>query len=83
MSCVPWLEAALGVRVRPAVSPNLINVLLVIVFPLLFSVAERLCTNIPNRPNELKQLDGDTAVSHNSFEAAMRAAGAVCDAIDR
>lgn len=60
-----------------------INTLPALVFPFLFSAAERLCTNIPNRPNELKQLDGDTAVSHNSFEAAMRAAGAVCDAIDR
>lgn len=80
------------VLVRPAFSPKLTNFMTspherfagAYCFPVVFfSVAERLCTTIPNRPNELKQLDGDTAVSHNSFEAAMRAAGAVCDAIDR
>jgi acetoin utilization deacetylase AcuC-like enzyme len=33
--------------------------------------------------DEVKNLDGDTAVSAKSFEAAMRAAGAICHAIDQ
>ncbi|CAN0365329.1 unnamed protein product, partial [Ectocarpus sp. 8 AP-2014] len=44
---------------------------------------ERLCSNIPEGPGSLSHLDGDTAVSHNSFEAALRAAGSVCDGVDR
>ncbi|CAM9716570.1 unnamed protein product [Choristocarpus tenellus] len=34
-------------------------------------------------PLDLRHLDGDTVVSKNSFEAAMYAAGSVCDAVDR
>ncbi|CAM9682331.1 unnamed protein product, partial [Ectocarpus sp. 6 AP-2014] len=44
---------------------------------------ERLCSNIPGGPGSLSHLDGDTAVSHDSFEAALRAAGSVCDGVDR
>ncbi|CAM9429001.1 unnamed protein product, partial [Chrysoparadoxa australica] len=44
---------------------------------------QKLCRSIEDTPFSLKHLDGDTAVSHSSFEAAMRAAGSVCDAIDR
>ncbi|CAM9799296.1 unnamed protein product, partial [Ectocarpus sp. 12 AP-2014] len=44
---------------------------------------ERLCSSIPEGPGSLSHLDGDTAVSHNSFEAALRAAGSVCDGVDR
>lgn len=44
---------------------------------------EKLCAKIPDAAGALSHLDGDTAVSHNSFEAAMRAAGSVCDAVDR
>lgn len=43
----------------------------------------RLCNMIPDVPNGIAHLDGDTAVSRWSFEAALRAAGSVCDAVDR
>ena len=37
---------------------------------------------IPDHPNAIAHLDPDTAVSRWSFEAAMRAAGSVCQAVD-
>ncbi len=43
----------------------------------------RLCNMIPDVPNGIAHLDGDTAISRWSFEAALRAAGSVCDAVDR
>ncbi|CAM9751347.1 unnamed protein product, partial [Phaeothamnion confervicola] len=43
---------------------------------------QRICRRIP-APNGVASLDPDTAISHRSFEAAMRAAGAVCSAVDR
>jgi hypothetical protein len=39
------------------------------------------CTAIPDSPSTIGQLDGDTAVSHRTFNAALQAAGAVCDAV--
>jgi acetoin utilization deacetylase AcuC-like enzyme/ankyrin repeat protein len=36
---------------------------------------------IPDHPNAIAHLDGDTAISKWSFEAAMRAAGSVCEAV--
>ena len=33
-------------------------------------------------PDAIGQLDGDTAVSRNTFKAALAAAGAVCTAVD-
>lgn len=42
-----------------------------------------LCSSIPDHPNAIAHLDADTALSRWSFEAAMRAAGSVCDAIDK
>lgn len=43
----------------------------------------QLCAATPDHPNAVQTLDADTAVSHWSFEAAMRAAGSVCEAVDR
>jgi hypothetical protein len=43
------------------------------------------CEMIPPRaegPGGISSLDGDTTLSHNSFRAAMHAAGAVCQAVD-
>ncbi|KAG5177795.1 hypothetical protein JKP88DRAFT_350538 [Tribonema minus] len=44
---------------------------------------QQLCASIPDAPTAIKHLDGDTAVSRASYEAALRAAGSVCSAIDR
>lgn len=44
---------------------------------------QRLCAAIPDDPAAIGQLDGDTAVSHGTFRAALVAAGAVCDAVDQ
>lgn len=38
---------------------------------------------IPDHPNAIAHLDPDTAVSRWSFEAAMRACGSVCEAVDK
>lgn len=43
----------------------------------------RACNSIPDHPQTLAHLDGDTAISRWSFEAALRAAGSVCDAVDK
>lgn len=43
----------------------------------------RMASSIPDHPNAIAHLDGDTAISRWSFEAAMRAAGSVCEAVDR
>jgi len=40
------------------------------------------CGRVPDDPAAVGHLDGDTAVSHRSFDAALIAAGAVCDAVD-
>lgn len=40
-------------------------------------------SSIPDHPNAIAHLDGDTAISRWSFEAALRAAGSVCEAVDR
>ena len=42
-----------------------------------------LCLSIPDHPNAITNLDADTAVSRWSFEAALRAAGSVCEAVDK
>eukprot|EP00542_Grammatophora_oceanica_P018202 CAMPEP_0194048750 /NCGR_PEP_ID=MMETSP0009_2-20130614/28357_1 /TAXON_ID=210454 /ORGANISM="Grammatophora oceanica, Strain CCMP 410" /LENGTH=997 /DNA_ID=CAMNT_0038694707 /DNA_START=148 /DNA_END=3141 /DNA_ORIENTATION=+ len=42
-----------------------------------------LCLGIPDHPQAISHLDADTAVSRWSFEASMRAAGAVCEAVDK
>jgi acetoin utilization deacetylase AcuC-like enzyme len=43
----------------------------------------RLTSSIPDHPSAVAQLDGDTTVSRWSFEAALRAAGSVCEAVDK
>lgn len=51
-----------------------------------YSYIERisqLCASIPDHPSAVSSLDPDTAVSRWSFEAALRAAGSVCEAVDK
>ena len=43
----------------------------------------QVCNEIPDHPNAIAHLDSDTGISRWSFEAAMRAAGSVCEAVDR
>jgi len=43
----------------------------------------KLCTATPDHPRAIQTLDADTTVSHWSFEAALRAAGSVCEAVDK
>jgi acetoin utilization deacetylase AcuC-like enzyme len=43
----------------------------------------QLCSSIPDHPSAVAHLDADTAMSRWSFEAALRAAGSVCEAVDR
>ncbi|GAB4814038.1 hypothetical protein N2152v2_001084 [Parachlorella kessleri] len=43
---------------------------------------QALCDQIPDSPASVGHLDGDTAVSHHTFAAALAAAGAVCSAVD-
>ncbi len=40
------------------------------------------CDSLPDDPDAIGQLDGDTSVSRNTFKAALAAAGAVCTAVD-
>lgn len=42
-----------------------------------------MCSSIPDHPSAIAHLDADTAISRWSFEAAMRAAGSVCEAVDK
>eukprot|EP00934_Nitzschia_sp_Nitz4_P003996 Nitzschia sp. Nitz4//scaffold303_size22340//5713//8899//NITZ4_008566-RA/size22340-snap-gene-0.23-mRNA-1//-1//CDS//3329547054//3986//frame0 len=43
----------------------------------------RMSSSIPDHPSALSHLDADTTMSRWTFEAALRAAGGVCEAIDR
>ncbi|KAL4440406.1 hypothetical protein ABPG75_003407 [Micractinium tetrahymenae] len=43
---------------------------------------QTVCDALPDDPDAIGQLDGDTAVSRNTFKAALAAAGAVCTAVD-
>lgn len=43
----------------------------------------QMASTIPDHPNIIAHLDPDTAISHWSFEAALRAAGSVCEAVDK
>ena len=43
----------------------------------------KLCNSTPDHPRAIQTLDADTTVSHWSFEAALRAAGSVCEAVDK
>lgn len=42
---------------------------------------QRVCTRIPDDPKAIGALDNDTSVSHRSYEAALRASGAVIHAV--
>lgn len=41
-----------------------------------------ICESLPALPTALGRLDADTAVSRWSYQAALRAAGAACKAVD-
>ena len=43
----------------------------------------QLCSSVPDHPNAVAHLDADTTMSRWSFEAALRAAGSVCEAVDK
>jgi len=43
----------------------------------------QMCSSIPDHPSAVAHLDADTTMSRWSFEAALRAAGSVCQAVDR
>jgi len=43
----------------------------------------QMCIGVPDHPSAISHLDADTAISRWSFEAAMRAAGSVCEAVDK
>jgi acetoin utilization deacetylase AcuC-like enzyme len=43
----------------------------------------QMASSIPDHPSAIAHLDPDTAISRWSFESAMRAAGSVCQAVDR
>ena len=41
------------------------------------------CEHTQDDPKSIGRLDPDTSVSHHSYAAALKAAGAVCSAVDR
>ena len=43
---------------------------------------QNVCASLPDDPDAIGHLDGDTAVSRRTFAAALAAAGAVCTAVD-
>jgi acetoin utilization deacetylase AcuC-like enzyme len=43
----------------------------------------QMCSVIPDHPSAVAHLDGDTTMSRWTFEAALRAAGSVCEAVDK
>mmetsp|Transcript_27949 Transcript_27949/g.61564 ORF Transcript_27949/g.61564 Transcript_27949/m.61564 type:complete len:1058 (-) Transcript_27949:88-3261(-) len=43
----------------------------------------QMCSSIPDHPSAIANLDADTTMSRWSFEAALRAAGSVCEAVDK
>jgi len=43
----------------------------------------QMAASIPDHPSAIAHLDPDTAISRWSFESAMRAAGSVCEAVDK
>lgn len=43
----------------------------------------QMCSSIPDHPSAVANLDADTTMSRWSFEAALRAAGSVCEAVDK
>jgi len=43
----------------------------------------QMCMAIPDHPSAVANLDADTSLSRWSFEAALRASGSVCEAVDK
>lgn len=43
----------------------------------------QMCSSIPDHPMAVAHLDADTTMSRWSFESALRAAGSVCEAVDK
>ncbi|KAG7368554.1 histone deacetylase superfamily protein [Nitzschia inconspicua] len=43
----------------------------------------QMCSVIPDHPSAVAHLDADTTMSRWTFEAALRAAGSVCEAVDK
>jgi len=43
----------------------------------------RMCSSIADHPSAVAHLDADTTMSRWTFEAALRAAGSVCEAVDK
>lgn len=41
------------------------------------------CEALVDSPKNIGQLDADTAISHHTYLAAIKAAGAVCAGVDR
>ena len=44
---------------------------------------QHLCASIPADPAVVGHLDGDTAISHGTFDAALVAVGGICNAVDQ
>lgn len=44
---------------------------------------QHMCATIPDIPAVVGHLDGDTAISNGTFQAALVAVGGICNAVDR
>ncbi|KAL0037126.1 hypothetical protein WJX79_001631 [Trebouxia sp. C0005] len=44
---------------------------------------QHMCASIPDIPAVVGHLDGDTAISNGTFQAALAAVGGICNAVDR
>lgn len=44
---------------------------------------QHLCASVADDPAVVGRLDGDTAISHGTFHAALVAAGGICNAVDQ
>lgn len=44
---------------------------------------QHLCASLPDDPAVVGHLDGDTAISRGTFDAALVAVGGICNAVDQ
>lgn len=44
---------------------------------------QRACASLSSDNDEIGHIDGDTAISRRSLDAALHGAGACCEAVDR
>ena len=44
---------------------------------------QHMCASIPDMPAVVGHLDGDTAISNGTFQAALVAVGGICNAVDQ